>query len=503
MEKSVVIIGAGIAGLSAGCYARMNGYKTTIVEMNDKAGGLCTGWKRKGYTFDGCLDWLVGSKSGDGMHEGWLQLGAIQGKKMIDHEIFMVIEGENGQKFTAYEDADKLEQEMLRIAPEDSRVIKSFTNDIKIFAAMRMSPPDPVPGAKKPGFFESLKGFIGFLPKLVKIILYSTMTDKQFARKFKNPFLKFAFLEMFNGLDDFSLLALMFTFAWMHSKNAAYVIGGSLAFIEGIENRFKNLGGEMLFGSKVEKIIVENDKACGVRPANGMEIRADIVISAADGHATIFEMLEGKYLDAKINKIYRTFPRFPSIIQVSIGVNMDMAGLPAMVSYPLKKKLEIPGSSGQDRMAVKIFNYDPTMAPKGKTAVTTILDGNYEFWKDLKGKDKDKYNEEKKKTGEAAVKAIEERFPGFASKVEVVDIATPATYERYTGNWKASFEGWQPTPKTLMAKMPKTLPGLSNFHMIGQWVAPGGGLPSGLMTGKQVIKDICEADGKEFVTSKP
>ena len=35
MEKSVVIVGAGIAGLSAGCYARMNGYKTTILEMHN------------------------------------------------------------------------------------------------------------------------------------------------------------------------------------------------------------------------------------------------------------------------------------------------------------------------------------------------------------------------------------------------------------------------------------------------------------------------------------
>ncbi|MCK4323768.1 MAG: NAD(P)/FAD-dependent oxidoreductase, partial [Armatimonadetes bacterium] len=55
MDKSIIIIGAGIAGLSAGCYARMNGYRTTIFEMHDKPGGLCTSWKRRGYTIDGCL----------------------------------------------------------------------------------------------------------------------------------------------------------------------------------------------------------------------------------------------------------------------------------------------------------------------------------------------------------------------------------------------------------------------------------------------------------------
>ena len=67
-EKSIIIIGAGFAGLSAGIYAPLNGYKATIFEMHDKPGGLCTSWKRKGYTIDGCIHWLVGSNP-DSAHE--------------------------------------------------------------------------------------------------------------------------------------------------------------------------------------------------------------------------------------------------------------------------------------------------------------------------------------------------------------------------------------------------------------------------------------------------
>ena len=48
---SIIIIGAGIAGLSAGSYGQMNGYRTQIFELHDKPGGLCTAWKRRGYTF--------------------------------------------------------------------------------------------------------------------------------------------------------------------------------------------------------------------------------------------------------------------------------------------------------------------------------------------------------------------------------------------------------------------------------------------------------------------
>lgn len=71
MGSSVIIIGAGIAGLSTGCYARMNGYDTKIFERHDQPRGLCTAWDRKGYTMDGCLSWLVGSVHA-GPHRGLL-----------------------------------------------------------------------------------------------------------------------------------------------------------------------------------------------------------------------------------------------------------------------------------------------------------------------------------------------------------------------------------------------------------------------------------------------
>lgn len=64
MDKHILIIGAGIAGLAAGCYARMNGYCATIFELHDLPGGLCTAWERKGYVFDGCIHYLFGSGEG-------------------------------------------------------------------------------------------------------------------------------------------------------------------------------------------------------------------------------------------------------------------------------------------------------------------------------------------------------------------------------------------------------------------------------------------------------
>ncbi|UCE39371.1 MAG: NAD(P)/FAD-dependent oxidoreductase [Thermoplasmata archaeon] len=62
MEKSIIIIGAGIAGLSAGCYARMNGYQSHIFEHHTRPGGVAATWKRKDYIIDGGIHWLMGNK---------------------------------------------------------------------------------------------------------------------------------------------------------------------------------------------------------------------------------------------------------------------------------------------------------------------------------------------------------------------------------------------------------------------------------------------------------
>jgi phytoene dehydrogenase-like protein len=126
-----------------------------------------------------------------------------------------------------------------------------------------------------------------------------------------------------------------------------------------------------------------------------------------------------------------------------------------------------------------------------------MLNGNYSYWKDLY-QDRERYDSEKKQAALQMITVLNKRFPGLENQVEMIDVATPVTFERYTGNWKGSFEGWLPTPQAMMKPIPKTLPGLDNFYMVGQWVQAGGGLPSGVMTAREVMKGICKKDGKRF-----
>jgi phytoene dehydrogenase-like protein len=131
-----------------------------------------------------------------------------------------------------------------------------------------------------------------------------------------------------------------------------------------------------------------------------------------------------------------------------------------------------------------------------------MLDSDYEYWKSL-AHDYTIYLSKKEEIGLTIVELLNQRFPGISSLVEVIDVATPLTFERYTGNWKGSFEGWLITPENstvVMKPMPQSLPYLKNFYMCGQWVEPGGGLPTSVMSGRRLIKRICSEDRRKFRT---
>jgi len=101
-EKSINIIGAGVAGLSAGCYGQMNGYRTHIFEMHTRSGGLCTSWERKGYTINGCIHWFMGAGPQANHYQIWKELGAIQGKKIVYYDESIRFEESDGKVFNFY-----------------------------------------------------------------------------------------------------------------------------------------------------------------------------------------------------------------------------------------------------------------------------------------------------------------------------------------------------------------------------------------------------------------
>ncbi len=491
----IIIIGGGIAGLCAAVYAQKCGYQVEVLEMHHSAGGLATSWHRGQYTFETCLHWLFGSNPNGDMYSRWLEVFDINKLTFTYPAEYVRLETENGDHLSIYSDIECLEKEMLRRAPQDAAEIRNFVSAIRSLTKFKM--PDPAGGWG--GNWLTYLRDIPYLPLLHEL---SNISSREYGYKFADPLIRAFFGE--GDISELSALAVFFSLAWMSGRDAGYPIGGSQAVIQGIADKLGSLGGRLRLGAKVGRILVEDDAAVGVQLTDGETIPADWVISAADGHATIYELLGGKYMDTTTENIYSEFKTFPSYLQVSLGVALDLSDQPGLVTRLLGTPLEVDPGTELRQLSFRFFHFDPGFAPRGKTAVTCFLPTrNFEHWVHLQQQDFAAYQSEKQRIAETVIAILEKMVPQIRSAIEVIDVSTPATVIHYTGNWKGSMEGWLLTPATGYQQLPNTLPGLRQFLMVGQWIMPGGGLPSGLLTARSAIQAICRHDRKHFVSREP
>ena len=508
MSNSILIIGAGIAGLSAGCYLQMNGYETHLLEAHAIPGGLCTSWERQGYTFDGCIHWLAGSGSASPFYQMWSELLDMSAIRFVDHDLRFDIELElsdrNGERvFHLYADLDRLEGYLTAIAPEDAKAIDRFISSIRTLQQYPLPPLwDVAPEVRT--WRDQLK-LLKYLPFLLYAQKWSKITNVQFAERLKNPFLQAGFRRFFAG-KEYSILGMTMQLALFDQKCAGFPVGGSRAFAQRIADRYTSLGGTIHYRSPVHRILVEQDRAVGIELENGQRLTADTIISAADGHWTIWEALGGQYVDQATRDLYagKTLEIYESMILVSVGIARTFEGQPHLLRFRLPEPMTIADGTRFEWLEAHIYNYDPTLAPAGKTAVTvTLYTRNHAYWTQLRDQDRPAYRAAKDELGRQVIDRLDARLGYIKDQVEVVDVATPATLIRYTHNWQGSYQGWYPANDLLTAKpLSKTLPGLDRFYMIGQWVEPGGGLPIVAQAGRKVAQMICKRDSRRFQTSR-
>ncbi len=487
MRKKIVIIGGGVAGLSAGIYGQKYGYDTEIIEMHTLPGGQCTAWDRKGYCFDYCLHWLVGTATGP-FHDIWKETGVIaDGVKIIDHEVHTKIVDEQGNSFILYTNIDRWEKYLIDIAPEDAATIRGMCADMRKGA--RLEPFSAPPELRSP--LDYLRAICKMPRAIMLMMKYGNKSCRDYFKKlnFKNKRLSFFFNNLY-GERDFSALAFLMMLGWFYHKNAGYLVGGSLPMTARMAEKYAALGGTLTLGRKVKSIIVENDTSIGITLADGSVIEADYVVSAADGHATLYDMLEGEYLSDKIKAAYAEWPLFTPLVQVSFGIDKRVPTEFPVQTY-LAKGCTIGGTVLDSGYTIMNYCFDPTMAPEGKTVIVLRYETPWELWRDLEG---DAYKAEKRQIEQDSRAILEQYLPGIAAHIEVIDIATPKTDVRYTGVWKGAYEGFMPTSKNITKSLDTTLPGLKNFYMCGQWLFPGGGLPPSAQSGKWVVQLMRKKD---------
>jgi len=535
-RKTMLIIGGGLGGLSTGCYAQMNGYDSQIFEMHEIPGGCCTSWvRRKHYTFDCCISWLLGSGAGNEMHQIWLELGAIQGKEIRNFEIFNTIVHPDGRKIHFYSNPDKLQAHLLEISPADEKIIKEFCNGIRQFQKCIAVYPFLKPVGLM-GFWERMKMLAKFIPyyNVIRKSITILMTD--FSAQCQDPFLRDAFNYIFfERMPNFPVLPFYFNLA-SHANNSAGVPEhGSLGLSKSIEARYQQLNGQIHYNKKVDTILIENDKAIGVQLEDGSQHFADIIVSASDGYSTFYKMLKGQYLNDTYRRLYSEVINqkamiFPGYFILFLGLNKKLSDFDRCSSHLLTDD-EAAHLTGIAEPSINVqlrSQYYPELAPEGKSILYITYFCDIKPWRELNGdyeessvvkvgesvaytkpvKRSQAYRDAKKSVSRFLIDYLEAKYPGLKQSIDCIDTSTPMTQVRYTNNYNGTVLGWQPfveggetLEEEIKANGPG-LPGLQNFYLSGVW-ATTGGLIRASAAGRHVVQFICADDKKEFVASIP
>lgn len=484
MARSIIIIGAGMGGLAAGVYAQLAGLRTQIFEMSSLPGGQCCAWKRAGYTFDGCIHHLFGCSPASTIYRLWEDLGAMP-RELVKPEECTSVLSPDGRLFRDYYDLERLEAHLNDLAPADARAIKAYIKGIRSFMGK------DILGDMMLGSGAARAGALAALAAKAR---WLTPTMERFGARFTDPFLRRAFPLLVYSNPKMPLFIHLVRHAYAVRDALQWPVGGALRFALSIEKRYKSLGGEVEYNAPVEKILVENSRAVGVRLASGAEHRADAVISNADGRRTIMELLGGRFIDEKIRRACAEPPDETQwSAMVYLGVRRDLAAEPSAMIVLLDEPVTIAGHCA-DTVEMQIYGFDKAMAPEGGGVIKVELVANYSHWKALAA-DRKRYEEEKERVAEQSIAVLERRFPGIKNDVEAVDVPTQLTWERYMGGTHG-FANFPVRKASIWSGLKgsggeMTLPGLQNFYFVGVWASMAGSLFGNALSGRNAVRALC------------
>ncbi len=491
-NKKVAVIGAGIAGMTAGIYLLDNGYDVEIFEKHFVPGGQCTGWTRDGTFIDGCAHWIVGTNPNSDLFPLWKHVGAFDENTKIVNSDYFSKYNVDGETVTFYADVDKLHAELLRVAPEDEKIIGKFIAGIKSYMHVRVPTDKPVDYMN---LFELIKFGWGMLPMVPTLMKYKKISSEDFAKQFKSPILKEVIARVLDG--DYNVHSVMYVFQALSLQDAGMVEGGSKNLALRIADRFKSLGGKLNLSTPVQKIIVEKNAAKGLLLCNGRQVDCDYVVCSADAHHTLYDLLEGKYRDRYFEERFAKREDNPLNTCVFLSYRYDG-------NKPIDDKINFEitpynhACLNVSNVTVRSHAFDTTLNENGST-MTVIVPTTDEFYDYLRSCDKESYKAFKQEIGNHVKGEIEKFFGIGQEEITLLDVATPLTYERYTNAYRGSYMSFITTARSKGLMRKGLIKGLKNLVLAGQWIMSPGGLPIALFSGKHAACRICKADGKKFL----
>jgi len=495
-EKRIIIIGAGVAGLSAGIYAEQHGFHAILLEKNPSVGGMCTGWYRKGFYLDGCVHWLTGTKEGTILNEMWKDLDVF---KTQDDILYLPSWGTfeyQGQKVTLWRDLDRAEREWKEVSPVDSKMIHKFFKMVRDFTKVEL--PLDLPLSMIP-LNRKIKLGLKVLSVWPSYLLTMNQSCEQFAKKFKSPVIRFALTKA--QIGEGNLFSMIYSYATVVIGDGGIPIGASKPMVERMKEKFLSLGGALKLNANVDSVIIEDGVAKGVSLINGEQFRGDYVISCLDTNYTLKRLLRDQYQFPAFQKRFENPERYssPSCLMMHFAVKKDN-DLPIPFTFNCE-----PFSAGGidiNHVTIRSYSYDETFTRNDKTVLAVMVDQSnkeYPYWRQL-SKDKALYNKIKHEIAEEVKQRILTRLPELKD-IELLDVCTPYTFNRYVNTSNGVYMSFFFTKKDSMFAHHGMLHGLKNFYLSGQWLQGPGGLPIAMTQGRFAIQRICKKEKLSFVFS--
>lgn len=273
------------------------------------------------------------------------------------------------------------------------------------------------------------------MPKVLK--MYGKIDMKDMADKFKHPLLKALITDYLP--QEYQASSLIVSYATVACGNGDVPAGGSLAMTERIEERFKKMGGRLYCSSAVKRIVIEGNRALGIKLENNEMIPAEYVICATDTMEMFDNIIGRKYMNKKWRSCYNDEQNYPlfSGFQIAYSIDTKFYQNTDTVFFDCEP-FEMNGKMIH-RMSVKSYQYEPTFAPEGKTVLQVNLiqyDDDYRQWKSLS---KDEYKRKKNELAKVVEEKILRQFPELIGHIDLLDCWTPVTYERYCNSYHGAY----------------------------------------------------------------
>ncbi len=431
----VIVVGAGLGGMTAAGLLARRGLSVLMIDQQGKPGGSCTSFRRKGVTYDVGTAMLYGFGQRGFKPFRFLMNELEEPIEVIAHTTLARMTFE-GQPITFWPDVERFLQELDRLFPEEKEALRAFYRDLYgmyehiVLRNEVIVPPSEY--SARQGLRSLMSGPLKTL-RMLRLLTTSvrTLLDRYFhTEPIITFFDKLCSAYCYCTADEAPAVLAATMFLDNHIGGVYYPAGGAQMLPNTIERAYERLGGETLYRTLVDEILIRNGQAHGVRLQDGTEILADRIIANATVWNLYGRLVRPEHIrPERLAWARKLVPTFPSM---TLYLLVDRAALPADV---LPWEVFIEDRTVIDSTDLTLYInalVDESLCPPGKLVITAIAP-NLQTWPtpDSIEYRSAAYREQKAEAAQAMLGQIEQHFPGFCGRIEEMAIGTPTTVERY------------------------------------------------------------------------